>query len=85
MAINEIARARNPFDVPEISATFNKLIEDHNDFFKKNNEVLDFQQENKQWEALCTVCQSEVKKANQELAHILNPEGNVQEANFFDD
>ncbi|OJW47887.1 MAG: hypothetical protein BGO67_03080 [Alphaproteobacteria bacterium 41-28] len=59
------------------------MIEDHNDFFKKNNQVLDFQQENEQWEMLCTLCQSEVKKANQELIQILHPEVDTQEANLF--
>jgi hypothetical protein len=69
--IRELTQVKNPFEDPEISGAFDQLIENHNDFFKENNKILDFQLENEQWGELCELCQDEVRKANQELAQIL--------------
>ncbi len=71
IAIREFTGITNPFEDSDISKAFDQAIENHDDFFKKNNEVLSFQKENDQWGKLCTLCQDEVRKANQELAQIL--------------
>lgn len=71
IAIREISGITNPFEDPDVSKAFDKAIENSDDFFKRNNEVLSFQKENEQWGKLCELCQNEVKKANQELAQIL--------------
>ncbi|MBP9691887.1 MAG: hypothetical protein KBD90_00965 [Alphaproteobacteria bacterium] len=71
IAIMEFTRIRNPFEDPDVSKVFDKAIENSDDFFKKNNEVLNLQKENEQWGELCAFCQNEARKANQELAQIL--------------
>ncbi|OJW49676.1 MAG: hypothetical protein BGO67_04000 [Alphaproteobacteria bacterium 41-28] len=71
IAIMEFTRIRNPFEDPDVSKAFDQAIENRDDFFKRNNEVLNFQKENEQWRKLCELCQDEVRKANQELAQIL--------------
>ena len=71
IAIREFTRISNPFEDPSVSEVLDKAIEKSDDFFKKNNEVLNIQKENEQWRKLCELCQDEVRKANQELAHIL--------------
>lgn len=71
IAIMEFTEIRNPFEVPEVSKAFDQTIENSDDFFKKNNEVLNFQKENEEWGKLCELCQNEAKKANQKLAQIL--------------
>lgn len=71
IAIREFTGIRNPFEDPDVSKAFDQAIENRDDFFKKNNEVLSFQRENEQWGKLCELCQDEVRKANQELAQIL--------------
>lgn len=81
MIVKEFTRTQNPFEDPKVSTAFDKLIENPNDFFKKNNKVLDFQRENEQWGILCAFCQNEVKKANNELVQLLNEEGNAQTIN----
>jgi len=69
--ISQFTRARNPFENPEVSAAFDELIEDQDDLFKENNKALKPQLENEEWGKLCTLCQSEVNKANNELVQIL--------------
>lgn len=71
MIIDDFARIRNPFNVPEVASAFDKLIQNRDDFFGKNNEVLNPQRENEQWAHLCALCQDEVKSANKELSQIL--------------
>lgn len=71
IAIMEFTGITNPFEDSEVSQVFDQAIENSDDFFKKNNEVLSFQRENEQWGKLCKLCQDEVRKANQELAQIL--------------
>ncbi len=71
--IREFTRIKNPFEDPDVSKAFDQAIENSDDFFKKNNEILRFQKENEQWGKLCEFCQNEAKKANQELAQILGP------------
>lgn len=71
IAIREFTRIENPFEDPDVSKTFDQAIENHDDFFKKNNEVLNLQKENEQWGKLCELCQNEARKASQELAQIL--------------
>ena len=71
IAIMQFTRISNPFEDPDVSKVFDKAIENSDDFFKKNNEILNFQKENEQWSELCAFCQNEAKKANQELAQIL--------------
>ncbi|EKE10546.1 MAG: hypothetical protein ACD_16C00008G0004 [uncultured bacterium] len=73
--INEFTRAKNPFEDPEVARSFNKLIENPDDFFNENNKVLNFQRDNEEWGKLCDLCQNEVKKANNELVQLLNEEG----------
>lgn len=71
IAIREFTRITNPFEDSDVLRAFDQAIENRDDFFKKNNEVLSFQNENEQWGKLCTLCQDEVRKANQELVQIL--------------
>ncbi len=71
IAIMQFTRISNPFEDPGVSEVFDQAIENNDDFFKKNNEVLNFQKENDQWGELCAFCQNEARKANQELAQIL--------------
>lgn len=71
IAIMEFTRISNPFEDSEVSQAFDQAIENRDDFFKKNNAVLNFHKENEQWGKLCELCQDEVRKANQELAQIL--------------
>ena len=71
IAIMEFTRIKNPFEDSEVSQAFDQATENRDDFFKKNNEVLNFQKESEQWGKLCELCQDEVRKANQELAQIL--------------
>lgn len=71
MILDDFARVKNPLNVPEIASAFEKLIENRDDFFGKNNEVLNPQRENEQWGQLCALCQNEVKAANAELSQIL--------------
>lgn len=71
IAIREFTRISNPFEDPAVSKAFDQAIENRDDFFKKNNEVLSFQKENEQWGKICELCQDEARKANQELAQIL--------------
>ena len=49
----------------------NALIEDTDDFFRENKQALDPQLESEEWGKLCALCQSEVKKANNELVQLL--------------
>lgn len=72
--INQFSRARNPFENPEISTALNALIEDPDDFFRKNKQALNPQLESEEWGKLCALCQSEVKKANNELVQLLKAE-----------
>ena len=78
IAIREFTRIKNPFEDPDVSKAFDKLIENRDDFFKENNKVLDSQLENEQWGKLCELCQNEIKSTNQELAQILKVEENTQ-------
>lgn len=71
IAIREFTGIRNPFEDTDVSKAFDQTIENRDDFFKKNNEVLNLQKENEQWGKLCELCQNEVRKANQELTQIL--------------
>ncbi len=71
IAIMEFTRISNPFEDPDISKAFDQAIENSDDFFKKNNEVLNFQKETEQWGKLCELCHDEATKANQDLAQIL--------------
>lgn len=71
MILDGFARVKNPLNVPEIASAFDKLIKNREDFFGKNNEVLNPQRENEQWAHLCALCQDEVKSANKELSQIL--------------
>lgn len=75
--IRGFADNKNPFEDPEVSAAFDKLIEPQ-DFFRENKKVLEFQLENEQWAELCTLCQEEVKRARNELAELLKSGGSVQ-------
>jgi hypothetical protein len=70
-AIREFMRITNPFEDPNVSKAFDQAIENGDDFFKKNNEALNLQKENEEWGKLCGLCQDEARKANQELAQIL--------------
>jgi len=76
--INEFTGAKNPFQDPQISKSFNNLVENSHDFFNENNKILDSQQENEEWGKLCDLCQNEVKKRNNELGQLLKEEGNAQ-------
>jgi hypothetical protein len=76
--ISEFERASNPFDFPGVHANFMKWVENPYDFFGKNKEFLDSQWENEQWEKLCSLCQNEVKKANNELVQLLKMGTNTQ-------
>lgn len=80
IVIREFTGITNPFEDPDVSKAFDQAIENPDDFFKKDNEVLNFQKENEQWGKLCELCQDEVRKANQELAQILdqNPQPHTQ-------
>jgi len=75
--INNFTETKNPFEDLKISADFDKLIE-HKDIFDKDKNVLEFQLENEQWAALCTLCQEEVKKVSNELAQLLKRGGSAQ-------
>lgn len=77
--ITELTQVKNPFENPEILRVFDNLIENRDDFFKENNKVLDSQLENEQWGELCELCQNEVKKANEELAQILEQNTQISE------
>ncbi len=78
MIIDKFIQIGNPFDVPEIKADFEKLIQNRDDFLMENNKVLNPQWENKQWSHLCTLCQNEVEAANKELSQILKTGANEQ-------
>ncbi|MBP9692239.1 MAG: hypothetical protein KBD90_02790 [Alphaproteobacteria bacterium] len=71
IAIREFTGIKNPFEDSEVSQAFDQAVENSDDFFQKNNEVLNFQKENEQWGKLCELCQDEVRKVNQELAQAL--------------
>lgn len=58
----------NPFDDPNISRAFDELVVGH---FFIGRHVLDPQEENKRWEALCAFCRQESNKAKDELVQIL--------------
>ena len=85
-AIREFTQITNPFEDPNVSKAFDQSIENSDDFFKKDNEVLSFQKENEQWGKLCELCQDEARKANQELAQILGQNTQIhdqgEEGNF---
>lgn len=72
--INQFTRARNLFENPEISTALYEIIEDNDDFFRENRKALNPQLESEEWGKLCALCQTEVKKANDELVQLLKAE-----------
>lgn len=75
--IDQFTQTHNPFDNPEISTALNELLVDSDgfaDFFNEDKKTLDPQLESEEWGKLCALCQSEVKKANNELIQILKAE-----------
>lgn len=59
----------NPFENPEVSKRFEKLIGSRS-LFEKH--AIDPQEDNQQWKVLCDYCQTELNKANEELVKSLN-------------
>ncbi len=68
MYMDMFASNINPFDDPNISRAFDELVVGH---FFIGRHVLDPQEENKRWEALCEFCRQEANKAKDELVQIL--------------
>ena len=73
--MDAFAKNINPFDDPNISRAFDKLVVGH--FFVKPH-VLNPQAENKRWEALCDLCRQEANKAKDELVQILKSDGGTR-------
>jgi len=67
--ISMFSYSTNPFQQPEISGRFEKLI-GHRSVFEKH--AIDPQEDTQQWKLLCDYCHTELNKANEELLMALN-------------
>lgn len=66
--MDRFANNINPFNDPNISRAFDKLVVGH---FFISPHALDPQEENKRWEALCAFCRQEANKTKDELVQTL--------------
>lgn len=73
--ITMFSYATNPFENPEVSKRFEKLIGSRS-LFEKH--AIDPQEDTQQWKLLCDYCQTELNKANGELVKALKGETTAQ-------
>jgi hypothetical protein len=70
--ISEFSESKNPQMHPEVSESLERLINDDSTSAFDKRTVVSLQEENQEWGNLCTLCENEVKRSQDELRQILN-------------
>jgi len=81
--IGNFSDSKNPHVNPEVSESFEKLIDDGSSFAKDKPSASTFDEENKEWGNLCALCENEVKKAQDEKHQILETQPGIQKNIHF--
>ncbi len=78
--IVEFSEGKNPLLNPEVAESFERLINDDNISAFDKQTAISLQEENEEWDALCTLCENEMKRVQGELHQVINTQTKPQES-----
>ena len=81
--IGDFSESKNPHANPEVSESFEKLVDDGSSFAKDKPSASTFDEENKEWGSLCALCENEVKRTQNEQHQILETQRGIQKNIHF--